>query len=246
MGRNTAIYMFDKEKASTLYEDFLHPRNFKEYLKESETGFGEINFENLLETVRNDINQISAKELSVIISLLNRENHFYSIGKDHSTGEKKLQEMYNRLGITLLYEVPTSTVCYCYMFQYANYTYYFPVDQMTDEDIGLTIDSKDFLSFNDYMSLLTKRILDSRLDGFEYTFTEHEEKTVSEIKDHPDNRPILEEVENEFEYLKKMFNKDNIATQTVCRAYDFFLCSAAMKSKINADKNTRIVILDSC
>ncbi|WP_153395143.1 hypothetical protein [Chryseobacterium vaccae] len=150
------------------------------------------------------------------------------------------------MGITLLYEVPTSTVCYCYMFQYGNYTHYFPVDQMTDEDIGLTVDSKDFLRFNDYMILLAKQILDSRLDGFEYTFTELEEKTVFEIKDNPGNRTILEEAENEFEYLKKMFNKDNIATQTVCRAYDFFLCSAAMKSKINADKNTRIIILDSC
>ncbi|KPE49351.1 hypothetical protein [Chryseobacterium indologenes] len=153
----------------------------------------------MLETVRNDINRISAKELSAIISFLNED-----------------------------------------------YTHYFQVDQMTDEDIGLTVDSKDFMRFNDYMILLTKKILDSRLDGSEYTFTEPEEKTGLEIKDNPVNRPILEEAENEFEYLKKMFNKDNITTQTVCRAYDFFLSSVAMKSKINADKNTGIVILDSC
>jgi len=168
--------MFDKEKASTLYEHLVHPESFKEYLRESETDFDEINFDNLLETVRNDINRISAEELSVIISFFNKESHFHSIDKDRATSEQILQELYNRFGITLLYEVPTSTVCYCYMFQYGNYTHCFPVDQKTDEDIGITIGSKDFLRFNDYMILLAKQILDSRLDGFEYTFTELEEK----------------------------------------------------------------------
>lgn len=96
------------------------------------------------------------------------------------------------------------------------------------------------------MILLTKQIPDSRLEGFEYTFTEVEEKTVRDIKNNPDSSPLVKENEFEFEFLKKMFTPDNTATQTVCRAYDFFLQALAMKSKINADKNTGIVILDSC
>jgi len=257
MGRNTEIYMFDKEKASAhLYEDLkhttFHKRTFKTYLEDrkkelSGTDF-EVGFEEILNTIKNDINAITPDELFEINLFLSEEIHSKFSAEGYPVIEKHLQNLNDRFGIILLYELPTSTVCTSYMFQYGNYTHYFPIYDMPSKDGGTNLDSKDFLHFNDYIILLTKMILDNNLDGYEYTFTKDEEEIIHRITEENQNHLVLfKEVENEYEFLKNAISTDTNGpnAQTIYYAYTFFKQSLEMKSRIQTEKNPRIVILDS-
>lgn len=255
MGRNTEIYMFDKEKASAyLYKDLQHrifpTGTFKEYLenrKKDVSGY-EISFDKILETVKSDINMISADELFEINLFLSDEIYSTFKNENYSARENHLLDLCMHYGIFLLYELPTSTVCTSYMFQYGNYTHYFPIEEMRDLDGGININSKDFLCFNDYMILITEKILSGKLDGYGHDFTENEKNIIDEIKAENINNSLLsEEIENEFIYLKNTISTDSrgAEAQTVYYAYEFFLKSLEMKFLIDINKNPRIVILDS-
>lgn len=75
MGRDTSIYMFDKEKATAnLYEHLqhkiYHTKTFKDYIKNRQEEINSsynISIDKILETVRNDINMITPDELFEII-----------------------------------------------------------------------------------------------------------------------------------------------------------------------------------
>ncbi|MBB6372459.1 hypothetical protein [Chryseobacterium shigense] len=255
MGRNTEIYRFDKEKASAyLYKDLqhriFHTGTFREYLKNRKKDLSgyEISFDKILGTVKSDINMITADELFEINLFLSDEIHSAFERESYSVRENHFLDLCKHYGILLLYELPTSTVCTSYMFQYGNYTQYFPIEEMRDVDGGINIDSKDFLCFNDYMILLTEKILSEKLNEYGHDFTENEKKVIDEIKAENINNSLLsEEVENEFIYLKDIISTDDSGpeAQTVYYAYDFFLKSLEMKSLIDLNKNPRIVILDS-
>ncbi|KFF01664.1 hypothetical protein [Chryseobacterium luteum] len=259
MGRNTEIYMFDKEKASAnLYEDLqnrtFHTRTFKEYLEDrkKEIGTYDITLEKVLEKVKSDINTITADELFEIILFLSEEIYSESTGSDYATREKYLEELYDRYGLILLYELPTSTVCTSYMFQYGNYTHYFPIYEpenyeLGNSDGGINIDSKKFLKFNDYMILLMKMILDKKMDGYEYEFTKTEEDIIRHITaDHENNLILFKEIERECDFIKDCSSDEKDPyIQTIYYAYAFFKQSIEMKLRIDTEKNPRIVILDS-
>jgi hypothetical protein len=88
------------------------------------------------------------------------------------------------------------------MFQYGNYTEYFPLDEIKGDDGGSNILSEDFLRFNDYVILVMKRILESKLDGYDYELTEEEEKIIEAIKTENQNNSLLFEViENQLNFL---------------------------------------------
>lgn len=260
MGRNTEIYMFDKEKASVrLYEHLQHKtfltRTFKAFLegRKKEIGKYDVTIEKILEKVRNDINTITADELFEINLFLIEEVYSESIiGSDYSTRKKYLEELYDLYGIILLYELPTSTVCTSYMFQYGNYSHYFPIyevenNELKNHDGGINMDSKDFLKFNDYMILLMKMILDRKMDGYEYDFTKNEEDIIQRIKaDHQNNLILFKEIESECDFIKDCSSDEKGPyAQTIYYAYSFFKQSIEMKLRIDTEKNPRIVILDS-
>lgn len=134
------------------------------------------------------------------------------------------------------------------MFQYGNYTHYFPIYESASKEGGTNMESKDFLNFNDYMILLMKMILDQKLDDYDYTFTEDEEEIIHCITaENQNNLTLFKEIEKEFESLKNSLSTDTRGpnAQTVYYSYEFFKQSVEMKSRIQTEKNTRIVILDS-
>ncbi|KFF16028.1 hypothetical protein IW22_23355 [Chryseobacterium sp. JM1] len=251
--------MFDKEKASVRLHDDLqhkrfHTRTFKTFLegRKKEIGTYYVTFEKVLEKVRSDINTITADELFEINLFLSEEVYSDSTGSNYSAMEKHLGDLYNRYGIILLYELPTSTVCTSYMFQYGNYTHYFPIYELENyglkhSDGGVNIDSTDFLKFNDYMILLMKMILDRKMDGYEYDFTKNEEDIIQRITaDHQNNLIMFKEIESECDFIKDCSSDEKGPyAQTIYYAYAFFKQSIEMKLRIDTEKNARIVILDS-
>ncbi|SHE67944.1 hypothetical protein [Chryseobacterium sp. OV279] len=251
--------MFDKEKASVrLCEDLqhkrFHTRTFKTFLesRKKEIGTYDVTFEKVLEKVRGDINTITPDELFEINLFLSEEVYSEYTGSNYSAMEKHLGDLYNRYGIILLYELPTSTVCTSYMFQYGNYTHYFPIYELENyglkhSDGGVNIDSTDFLEFNDYMILLMKMILDRKMDGYEYDFTKNEEDIIQRITaDHQNNLILFKEIESECDFIKECSSDEKGPyAQTIYYAYAFFKQSIEMKLRIDTEKNARIVILDS-
>lgn len=251
--------MFDREKASVrLCEDLqhkrFHTRTFKTFLesRKKEIGTFDITFEKVLEKVKNDINTITADELFEINLFLSEEVYSDSTGSDYSAMEKRLGDLYDLYGIILLYELPTSTVCTSYMFQYGNYTHYFPIYELENYGLkhsegGVNIDSTDFLEFNDYMILLMKMILDRKMDGYEYDFTKSEEDIIRSITaDHQNNLIMFKEIESECDFIKDCSSDEKGPyAQTIYYAYAFFKQSIEMKLRIDTEKNARIVILDS-
>lgn len=251
--------MFDKEKASVrLYEDLQHKTfqtgTFKAFLekRKKEIGTYDVTFEKVLEKVKIDINTITADELFEINLFLSEDGYSECTGRDFATREKYFKELFDRYGLILLYELPTSTVCTSYMFQYGNYTHYFPIYELENyglkhSDGGVNIDSTDFLKFNDYMILLMKMILDRKMDGYEYDFTKSEEDTIRQITaDHQNNLIMFKEIESECDFIKDCSSDEKGPyAQTIYYAYAFFKQSIEMKLRIDTEKNPRIVILDS-
>lgn len=251
MGRDTSIYMFDRVKTSTnLYNDLHHTGTFKEFIEDRIKKFNEVyvSFDNILETVKNDINRITSDELFEIILFLDEKIRTQFHNVPWHERDQYLEKLYDHSGITLLYEIPSSTICYSYMFQYGNYTHYFPLDEIKSEDGGTNILTEDFLRFNDYVILVMKRIIERKLNGYDYELTEEEENSIGIIKtENKDNSLLIEIIEDELNFLIEMSATDNDGpySQTIYHAYDFLSTSLEMKSKIDVQKNPRIVIIDS-
>lgn len=245
MGRNTEIYTFNKEDAKQnllplINNTILYEKSFSQFLRTRRDEFGDsfnTSDEKITKIISTDINYIQPTDLLEIIFFLDEEITY---------NENILEKNIEHYGINLLYELPTKTVCYSYMHQYGNYTNYYPIEGIIDADYcGYNISAEDFLVFNDYMILLTKKILDSGIDGYEYNFT-HLEKKVIEIVNHKfaDDKKLHEIIEEEFLYLKEgIDNKSNDgATQIVWYASEFLSESVKMRENINLQN--RVVILD--
>ncbi len=253
MGRNTEIYIFDKDKASTnLYLDIklnkLYETSFEEFIKRRKNKIGNSynhSYENILNTIKVDINKITADELFELLHYLfdydmNLKKHFY--GEDFwKLKEKEEQEVYDKYGITLLYELRNTTACYSYMFQYGNYTHYYPIEEIKfdKDDEGENIDSVDFLKFNDYMILMMKRILDSKLyDDGDYFLNNNEMDILNKVvKENEENYILHLIIEKEFDFIKSQYDLEysgrNIERETVYLASEFLNKSIEIKSKIN-------------
>ncbi len=251
MGRHTQIYMLDKEKSSNfLYQDLKNKvfqnKTFESFINDRKTKYkslDNLSFDKILQTVKEDINFITEEELNEILFFIDDEIlniDFFDI--------KKYNTIYKQYGLELLYDIGSSTTCYSYMFQYGNFTNYFPI-----EEVGRNIDSNDFLKFNDYMILMMKRILDSgicsSISGYEEEFNE---KIIIDalVEKYKNNKVLLEVIENEFYFLKTYWDKQDEHSRspeinTIWSACQFLSISIQMKQIINPKINTRIVIVDS-
>lgn len=255
MGRHTSIYMFNKEKAAAnLYEDLqhrtYHAGTFKKFIEDRNKEFNTYNmsFSSILEIIRTDANLLTPDDLFEITLFLS--NHIYNLSKqeDWNTSMKQIESLYNHYGIIELFKLPTKTVCTAYMFQYGNYTEYFPLDEIKGDDGGANILSEDFLRFNDYVILVMKRIIESKLNDNDDQLTDEEEKIIEVIKiENKDNSHLFEVVENELNFLIDMASNDNDGpySQTIYYANVFLSKAIEMKLKIDIEKNSRIVIVDS-
>lgn len=255
MGRDTSIYMFDRAKTSTtLHNDLLNKvystETFKKFIEDRKKKFNEdyISFDNILETLRKDANLLTPQDLFEITLFLSHQAYTNSKQEDWSIVMEQIENLYHHYGIIKLFELPSKTVCTAYMFQYGNYTHYFPLDEIKSEDGGTNILSEDFLRFNDYVILVMQRILERKLDGYDYELTEEEKNIIDIIKnENKDNALLTEVIENELNFLIEMSATDNDGpySHTIYHAYNFLSISIEMKSRIDVQKNPRIVIIDS-
>lgn len=264
MSRNTEIYSFDKDITSKiLYPDLvskkLSEKTFKEFINERKA---EIRiphtalYDKIVNIVKEDINRITAYELFELIHFLNTELVYGKHYEEFKLNNDVQNLLYGKYGITLLYDLPGTTTCYSYMFQYGNYTEYYPIEEIKfDEDEeGRNIDVKDFLKFNDYMILLMSSILSSGINEYyndaenyldEYEKTILEQTTLTYHKD----KKFLKIIEEEFNFIKSSHENtnevDSATVNTVYCAHNILTTSIKMKLKINPKKNSRIVIVDS-
>lgn len=255
MGRDTSVYMIDEAKATTnLYNDLLHKvyhtGTFKKFIEDRRKEFNDdyMNFYNILEVIKNDVNLLTAEDLFEITLFLRKQLYrFTPQGYNYPTSEQ-IENLYNHYGIIELFMIPHTTVCSAYMFQYGNYTHYFPIDELKN-DFGVNIRPEDFLRFNDYVILVMKRILESKPDDdYDYQLTEEEEKIVHAIRiENQSNSHLFEVIEDELNFLIEMSATDNNGpySQTIYNAYHFLSTSIEMKAKIDIEKNSRIIIVDT-
>ncbi|GAA5090098.1 hypothetical protein GCM10023210_15760 [Chryseobacterium ginsengisoli] len=264
MSRNTEIYSFDKEIASkVLYQDLvskkLFEKTFEEFINERKIEIGisyTESYEKIVDIVKEDINRITADELFELVYFLNTELLYGKHYEEFKVNNDVQNLIYGKYGITLLYELPGTTTCYSYMFQYGNYTEYYPIEEIKfdkDEE-GRNIDVKDFLKFNDYMILLMNRILSSGINEYyndSESYLNELEKTILEqtiLKYHKD-KEFLKIIEEEFNFIKSTHEStnevDSATVNTVYCAHNILTTSIEMKLKINPKKNSRIVIVDS-
>ena len=98
------------------------------------------------------------------------------------------------------------------MFQYGNYTDYYPIEEIKfdKDDEGENISSFDFLKFNDYMILIMKRIINGKLDGDSNYYLNDNEMTVLNkvIMENEDNNILHQIIEKEFIWLKSNFESE--------------------------------------
>ncbi|AZA80484.1 hypothetical protein C1637_22865 [Chryseobacterium lactis] len=253
MKRALSMYMFDKDKASTrLYEDLqhrlYHTQTFRDYIEERkrEPNTDNISFENILETVKNDINLITIDDLLEITLFFNSQLYPLFSQDSSEVRVKYIEDLYDYLGITCLYQLPDSA-CTAYSYQYEWYTETFPIDRLY-KDKGANIRSDDFLHFNDYVILVAKGLIDTKVIEYECELTSHEELIIETIKtEYQDHVLLLEIIEEQVKFLVRIFYPDDRSpyVHTVYHACEFLKQSIQMKSMINTKNNPRIVILDS-
>jgi len=85
------------------------------------------------------------------------------------------------------------------------------------------------------------------MNGYEYEFTKSEEDIIRHITaEHQNNLILFKEIERECGFIKESSaDEKGPYAQTIYYAYAFFKQSIEMKLRIDAEKNPRIVILDS-
>jgi hypothetical protein len=248
MARNTEIYTFNRENARVnllplINDTVLHEKSFSQFLNERRIEIGDsynTSEEKIYEIISTDINFIQPEDLSEITFFLDEEITY---------NKNILEKDIGKYGINLLYEIPNKPLCFSYLYQYSNYTNYHPIDEIVDTVYyGYNISAEDFLKFNNYIILLTKKILDNGIDGYGYTekdFTDLEKKTFEIINNKLANDNELHKIiEEEFLFLKKDVDNENNggATQIVWYASEFFSKSIQMRE--NIDLQNRVVILD--
>lgn len=254
MGRDTSIYMIDKTKTANLYNDLqnkvYHTGTFKKFIEHRKKKFNtyNMNFGHIMEIIRNDANLLTPDDLFEITLFLRSQIWTLPKQEGWDTSMEQIESIYTHYGIIELFKLPTKTVCTAYMFQYGNYTEYFPLDEIKGDDGGSNILSEDFLRFNDYVILVMKRILESKLNENDDQLTEEEEKIVEAIKtENKDHSRLFEVVENQLNFLIDMAANDNDGpySQTIYYASVFLSKAIEMKLIIDIQKNPRIVIVDS-
>lgn len=266
MGRNTEIYMLYKEKASAnLYEILknkrIHKRTFEEFItaRKLESGASySTSYEKILSIVKEDINTICPYDLGEITSYLEEELTYGKFDNSHldwkidsklrKENKAKTNEAFENLGISLLYEIHTSTVCYSYMFQFGNYSMLSDLDEVSN--MGYNLNSTYFLKFNDYMILTMSKLIESQLYEDELNLDGNEEKELeSVIQAYKNDITLHEAIDKEIDWLKSCWNaedgKNEPEKNTIYSAHLFLTQSLQMKRRIDPKTNPRIVITDS-
>ncbi|REC63023.1 hypothetical protein DRF65_07270 [Chryseobacterium pennae] len=250
MKRNISIYMFDGIKAArNLYEDLqhriYHTITFKNYIEEKENG--SITFNRILEYIRNDINMMPPNDFYEIIHFFRSQIYPLFAHDSLETREAYLKTLYDYLGITRLYELDTLNAGKAYAYLYENYVDYFPIARIRGKYFSANIQSEDFLHFNDFLILMTKRIIESKLYDYDDVLTEEEESIIETIRlENQQNLLLSEAIEDQMKFLINVFFPDDRQDfiQAVYHAYTFLKQAIRIRSMIDLQKNPRVIIVD--
>lgn len=248
MGRDTNFYIVNKEKVrENLYPDLVSSdkfsESFKKFIIRRKSIFGNdynTNYENIIEKVKSDINRILPSELFELIYWC-----------------EEIKYDYETKGIESLYCLH-GTTAYSFMFQYGNFTHYYPLDELNEEWSGRSVNPNDFIRFLDYMILLMGKIVISRIDDSYYDLTDSEKEQIKDpintlTDSYKDEKLLQEIIDSEFEYLKKEYisyiesnsnSKLSPEVNTIPWAWNFLNSCIKMKMKIT-ESNTKVLIVDS-
>lgn len=255
MERNITIYMFDSEKsAGSLYKDLqhriYHTSTFKNHIenRNKQTPNESIDFDKILEYVRNDINIMPPDDLNEITHFFRSQIYPLFAHDSLEARTEYLKTLYDYVGITLLYEIDTTKAGKAYTYLYEAYIDSFPIAGIRGRRyFTVNIRSEDFLHFIDFLILITKRIMESKLYDYDDVLTEEEEIIVKTVQsENQQNALLLEVIEDQMKFLINVFYPDDRQDfiQAVYHAYIFLKQAIKMRSMIDVQKNPRISIVD--
>lgn len=250
MERNVSIYMFDREKAArNLYKDlkqrFYTTSTFKNHIENSIEN-SNMNFDEVLEAVKNDVNMIHPNNLNEITHFFKGQIYPLFAHDSLATREEYLTTLYDYLGITKLYELDTTNASKAYTYLYEMYIDYCPINEIRGESFSTSIPSEDFLKFNDFVILLTKRTFDSKLCDYTEDLTEEEEFIIEKVRlENQQNIPLSEAIEDQITFFIKVFFPDDRQDfiQAIYHAPVFLKQAIKIRSMIDVQKNPRIIVV---
>lgn len=243
MGRDTDFFILHKEIAKAeLYPNLISDQfteSFKEFLVRRKTICDDdynVSYESIIQKVSTDINNILPSELFELIYWLGEIGYNYE--------DKGIEELFNLHG----------TTAYSFMFQYGNFTDYYPIDQTFEAWSGIRVNPKDFMHFLDYMILLMGRVSASQIAGPEYGLSDAEKEYIDALQEtYKDEKLLWEIIDTEFEYLKKELNdyiesgsqsKPSPEVNCVYWSSGFLDSCIEMKARINKT-GTMVLVVDS-
>lgn len=255
MERNITIYMFDSTKAArNLYKDLQHriyyTSTFKNHIEEYEKHVenNNVSLDRILECVKNDINMMHPNDLYEITHFFKDQIHPLFSNDSVKAREEYFKTLYDYLGITKLYELDTINTGKAYGYLYETYIDYFPLSGIQGKNLSINIPTEDFLHFNDFLILMTQKIIKSQLYDYHDELTEEEKHIIQTVQSQSlQNIKLSEIIEEEMKFLAKVFYPDDRQdfVQTVYHAHSFLKQSIAMKSMIDIQKNPRIIVVDT-
>lgn len=250
MKRNISIYTFNSIKAAeNLYKDLQHriynTQTFKTHIEGKENGG--ITFNRILESIKNDINRMHPNDLYEVTHFFRAEIYPLFAHDSLEAREKYIKTLYDYLGITLLYEIDTTEAGKAYTHLYETYIDFFPIVGIRGKYFSINIQSEDFLQFNDFLMMMTKRIIESKLYDYEEELTEEEESIIETVRSKNKQNILLSEaIEDHLKFLVKVFYPDDRQDfiQAVYHACTFLKQAIKIRSMIDVQKNPRISIID--
>lgn len=250
MKRNISIYTFNNVKAAeNLYKDLQHriynTQTFKAHMEAQENG--DITFNKILECVKNDINMMHPNDLYEITHFLKSQIHPLFTYDSEEAREEYFKTLYDYLGITLLYEIDTQNISKAYTYLYEAYTDSFPIAGIRGKYFSINIQTEDFLHFNDFLIMMTQKIIESKLYHYEEELTEAEENIIEKVRSENQQNTLLSEaIEEEMKFLTKVFYPDDRQDfiQVIYHASTFLKQAIRMRSMIDLQKNPRIIVVD--
>lgn len=254
MERNIAIYMFDRVKAAkNLHRDLrhrmYHTHTFKDQIEERiiQTNNDTISIDRILESIQNDVNMMSPDDLYEVTHFFSSQIHPLFAHDSLESREEYMKTLYDYLGITRLYELDTTKAGNAYSYLYEIYTDYFPIERIRGKHLSANIRSEDFLRFNDFVILLTKRIIESALYEYHDELSEEEEIIIETIRsENLQDEALSEAIEDQMKFFINVFFPDDRQDfiQAVYHALTFLQHAIRMRSEIDIQKNPRIILVD--
>ncbi len=267
MGSDVDIYKINRKEASKfLYREMstqiIHTRKFKDFIDDRIKECGpsssvRFDYEKIMSILKEDASLLYPDELDEIARFIDDETSNMYLGQEKSSNLSYAhnEALLKRYGIEHLFY----NRGYSYMFLYGAFSYYLePMQIRSDDYDGHNISSKDFLLFNDYVILVTKKLIESDFHNERpHTFTETELDIVNQIlQDRSGDSAFFEAIENRFEDVKEAWieayksgtqdSRDNPDSLTVAFSEDFFVWSIKFKQKIVESPDTRVIIYHSC